>query len=327
MLRPGRFDRRIVVDQPDVRGREEILKIHVRDKPISDDVNLAVLARRTPGFVGADLANLANEAAILAARYDKKIICMSDFEEAIDRVIAGAERKSRIISDKEKESTAVHEMGHAIVAVNLPGTDPVHKITIIPRGMALGMTMQLPLEDKLTVSRSQLFHQLCVLLGGRIAEELIFGELTSGAKNDIERATKIARKMVCELGMSDEVGPVYLSDDDHTIFLGRDFNRRRDLSEEMAKKIDGEIRRLIDSAYQRAREILTQNLEELRRISKILLERETLTGAELKELLTGGTLPPMEIKAPPPSPLTPGPQSDDKLGWTQPPFGTPEPAK
>ncbi|NLI75529.1 MAG: ATP-dependent metallopeptidase FtsH/Yme1/Tma family protein [Candidatus Riflebacteria bacterium] len=331
LLRPGRFDRRIVVDQPDINGREQILKIHVRDKPIADDVNLQVLARRTPGFVGADLANLANEAAILAARHNRKVVLMNDFEEAIDRVIAGSERKSRIISDREKETTAIHEMGHALVAASLPGTDPVHKITIIPRGMALGLTMQLPVEDRLTVSKTQLFHQLCILLAGRIAEELRFGELTSGAKNDIERATKIARKMVCELGMSEEVGPIYLNDDEHTVFLGRDFNRRKDLSEEMAKKIDHEIRRLIDTAYQKAKDILTQHRDDLDRIARILLERETINGHELTELMAGRD--PYASSTPPtgtPGGAQPVTPSGDGAPTTTPldqPFGSPQPAQ
>jgi len=298
LLRPGRFDRRIVVDQPDIRGREEILKIHVRDKPVGDDVDLSVLARRTPGFVGADLANLTNEAAILAARYGRKIVLMSDFEASIDKVIAGSERKSRIISEKEKENTAYHEMGHALVAAFLPNTDPVHKITIIPRGMALGMTMQLPVEDRLTVSRSHLKDQLCVLLAGRAAEKIVFNELTSGAKNDIERATKIARKMVCELGMSDEIGPLHLGDDNQTVFLGREFNTRNDLSDETARKIDAEIRQLIDWAQNKAMEILTENRELLDHSSKALLERETINGEEFKELIAGRELPPL----PPPQP-------------------------
>jgi cell division protease FtsH len=297
LLRPGRFDRRIVVDQPDIRGREEILQIHVRDKPVADDVNLSVLARRTPGFVGADLANLTNEAAILAARNGRKIVLMADFEASIDKVIAGSERKSRIISEKEKENTAYHEMGHALVAALLPNTDPVHKITIIPRGMALGMTMQLPVEDRLTVSRSHLKNQLCVLLAGRAAEKIVFNELTSGAKNDIERATKIARKMVCELGMSDEIGPLHLGDDNQTVFLGRDFNTRNDLSDETARKIDSEIRQLIEWAQNKATEILTENRELLTTCSKSLLERETIHGEEFKELIAGRELPPL----PPPA--------------------------
>jgi cell division protease FtsH len=300
LLRPGRFDRRIVVDQPDIRGREEILQIHVRDKPVGEDVDLSVLARRTPGFVGADLANLTNEAAILAARNGRKIVVMSDFEASIDKVIAGSERKSRIISEKEKQNTAYHEMGHALVAAFLPDTDPVHKITIIPRGMALGMTMQLPVEDRLTVSRSHLKHQLCVLLAGRAAEKIVFDELTSGAKNDIERATKIARKMVCELGMSDEIGPLHLGDDNQTVFLGREFNTRNDLSDETARKIDSEIRQLIDWAQNKALEILNENRELLNRASKALLERETISGEEFKELIAGRELPPL-----PPPPKKP----------------------
>ncbi|MFZ2959577.1 MAG: ATP-dependent zinc metalloprotease FtsH [Candidatus Ozemobacteraceae bacterium] len=326
LLRPGRFDRRIVVDQPDLIGREEILKIHLRDKPIADDVNISVLARRTPGFVGADLANLANEAAILAARHARRVVVMSDFENSIDRVIAGSERKSRIIAEKEKKTTAVHEIGHALVATVLPDADPVHKVTIIPRGMALGLTMQLPLEDRLTVSRTHLFHQLCILLAGRIAEELVFNEITSGAKNDIDRATKIARKMVCELGMSDEIGPISLSDDDHQVFLGRDFNRRRDTSEEMAKKIDAEIRRLIDTAYAKAKDILTTRRADMDRLSKILLERETLTGAELNDVLAGKELPPLILPVEPPrQPLTPATPADGRDTETEPKIPLEEP--
>lgn len=298
LLRPGRFDRRIVVDQPDIRGREEILQIHVRDKPVADNVDLSVLARRTPGFVGADLANLTNEAAILAARNGRKIVLMSDFEASIDKVIAGSERKSRIISEKEKENTAYHEMGHALVAAFLPGTDPVHKITIIPRGMALGLTMQLPLEDRLTVSRTHLKNQICILLGGRVAEQVVFNELTSGAKNDIERATKIARKMVCELGMSDDIGPLHLGDDNQTVFLGRDFNTRNDLSDETARKIDTEIRSLIEWGLKKATEILTENRPLLDKCSKTLLERETINAEEFKDLVAGLELAPMPVAKP-----------------------------
>lgn len=312
LLRPGRFDRRIVVDQPDIVGRENILKIHVQDKPIADDVDLAVLARRTPGFVGADLANLANEAAILAARYTRKFITMGDFEEAIDRVIGGAERKSRIISDKEKRITAVHEMGHALVSVHIPEMDPVHKISIIPRGMALGVTMQLPTEDRLTVSRTHLFNQLCMLLGGRVAEELVFNEITSGAQNDIERTTKIARKMVCELGMSDEIGPMNLSDDNQTVFLGRDFGTRRDISEEMTRKIDSEIRKLIDLAQNKAKEIMTKNKDNIEKFSQILLERENLSGSDLDALLKGETLPPIKLAKPAQPKLDPKTENQTK---------------
>ncbi len=293
LLRPGRFDRQIVVDRPDIRGREEILQIHVREKPIADDVNLNVLARRTPGFAGAELANLTNEAAILAARKGRKVILMSDFEASIDKVIAGSERKSRIISEKEKTNTAVHEMGHALVAHYLPDTDPVHKITIIPRGMALGLTMQLPVEDRLSVSRTHLKNQICILLAGRVAEDLVFNEITSGASNDIERATKIARKMVCELGMSDEVGPLHLAESNQPVFLGRDFSTRNDISEETAKKIDEEIKKLIDWAFKEAKRILTENREILDRCSKALLERETINAEEFDKLIKGEELEPL----------------------------------
>ena len=293
LLRPGRFDRQIVVDRPDIRGREEILQIHVREKPIADDVDLNVLARRTPGFAGAELANLTNEAAILAARKGRKVILMSDFEASIDKVIAGSERKSRIISEKEKTNTAFHEMGHALVAHFLPGSDPVHKITIIPRGMALGLTMQLPEEDRLSVSRTYLKNQICMLLAGRVAEDLVFNEITSGASNDIERATKIARKMVCELGMSDEVGPLHLAEGNQPVFLGRDFSTRNDISEETARKVDEEIKKIIDWAFKEAKRILTENREILDRCSKALLERETINGEEFEKLIKGEELEPL----------------------------------
>lgn len=293
LLRPGRFDRRIVVDQPDIRGREEILQIHVREKPIADDVELGIIARRTPGFVGADLANLTNEAAILAARRESKVIVMKDFEESIDKIIAGTERKSRIISEKEKTNTAYHEMGHAIVAASLPEMDPVHKITIIPRGMALGLTMQLPEEDRLSASREYLKNQICVLLAGRMAERLVFNEMTSGASNDIERATKIARKMVCELGMSDEIGPMHLADTNQPIFLGRDFATRNDISDETAKAIDREVKKLIDWGCEKAKEILTDKRDILERGSQYLLERETINAEEFAKIMKGEELPPM----------------------------------
>ena len=299
LLRPGRFDRQIVVDRPDIRGREEILQIHVREKPIADDVDLNVLARRTPGFAGAELANLTNEAAILAARKGRKVILMSDFEASIDKVIAGSERKSRIISEKEKTNTAVHEMGHALVAHFLPDTDPVHKITIIPRGMALGLTMQLPVEDRLSVSRTHLKNQICILLAGRVAEDLVFHEITSGASNDIERATKIARKMICELGMSDELGPLHLAESNQPIFLGRDFSTRNDISNETAHKIDEEIKKLIDWAFQEAKRILTENREILDRCSKALLERETINAEEFEKLIKGEELEPLTSSSKP----------------------------
>ena len=291
LLRPGRFDRQIVVDRPDIRGREEILQVHTREKPIADDVDLNVLARRTPGFAGAELANVTNEAAILAARSGRKIITMSDFEASIDKVSMGSERKSRIISEKEKTNTAVHEMGHALVAHYLPDTDPVHKITIIPRGMALGLTMQLPVEDKLSVTRTQLKHQICILLAGRVAEDLVFHEITSGASNDIERATKTARKMICELGMSEEVGPLHLAESNQPVFLGRDFSTRNDISNETANKIDNEIKKLIDWAFEKSKSILTEHRDVLDRCSKALLERETINAEEFEKLINGEELP------------------------------------
>ncbi len=294
LLRPGRFDRQIVVDRPDIRGREEILQVHTREKPIADDVDLNVLARRTPGFAGAELANVTNEAAILAARSGRKIITMSDFEASIDKVSMGSERKSRIISEKEKTNTAVHEMGHALVAHYLPDTDPVHKITIIPRGMALGLTMQLPVEDKLSVTKTQLKHQICILLAGRVAEDLVFNEITSGASNDIERATKTARKMICELGMSEEVGPLHLAESNQPVFLGRDFSTRNDISNETANKIDNEIKKLIDWAFEKAKSILTEHRDVLDRCSKALLERETINAEEFEKLINGEELPALE---------------------------------
>ena len=294
LLRPGRFDRQIVVDRPDIRGREEILQVHVREKPIADDVDLNVLARRTPGFAGAELANLTNEAAILAARKGRKVILMSDFEASIDKVSMGSERKSRIISEKEKTNTAVHEMGHALVAHYLPETDPVHKITIIPRGRALGLTMQLPTEDHLSQSRTQLKHQICILLGGRVAEDLVFNEITTGASNDIERATKLARMMVCELGMSDEIGPLHLAESNQPVFLGRDFSTRNDISNETANKVDEEIKKLIDWAFNQAKSILTEHRDVLDRCSKALLERETIVADEFEKLINGEELEPLQ---------------------------------
>ncbi len=287
LLRPGRFDRQIVVDRPDLRGREAILKVHTHGKPLMKDISLDVLARRTPGFTGADLANMVNEAALLAARHDKKKIDMLELEEAIDRVIAGPERKTRLISDKEKEIVAYHEAGHALVAHTLPNTDPVHKISIISRGMALGYTLTLPTEDKYLVSKSELLDELAMLLGGRVAEEMLFGDVTTGAQNDLERTTKIARKMVCEYGMSDKIGPLTLGQKQGQVFLGRDFASHPDYSEEIAYVIDKEIRRMVDEAYDEAREILTKYRKKLDKIAKSLIEKETLEKGELKELLEG----------------------------------------
>ncbi|MEG1910974.1 MAG: ATP-dependent zinc metalloprotease FtsH [Cloacibacillus sp.] len=286
LLRPGRFDRQVVVDRPDVNGRRDILKVHLKDMKIEPGVDLDVIARRTPGFVGADIANLVNEAALLSARRDKEMLGMPEFEEAIDRVMAGPERKSRIISKKEREIIAYHEAGHALVAAKIKGSDPVHKISIIPRGhMALGYTLQLPEEDRFLVSRQELSDKICVLLGGRVAEKICFGDVTTGASNDLERATQIARQMVTQFGMSDKLGLVTLGRKQHEVFLGHDIVDDRNYSEEIAHMIDVEIRALVDGSMNKAHEILTENRERLELITKLLLEKEILEGDELDELL------------------------------------------
>jgi len=288
LLRPGRFDRRIVVDRPDLIGREQILIVHAKGKPLGEDVDLKVLARRTPGFVGSDLANLVNEAALLASRKGKKSISMEEFEASIDRVIAGPERKSRIINDKEKEIIAYHESGHALVAKLLSNCDPVHKVSIIPRGsMALGYTLQLPTEDRFLISKSELMERLSVLLGGRVSEELIFKDVTTGAQNDLERATKIARQMVTEYGMSEVIGPITLGRKEHQVFLGKDISEDRNYSDEIAFQIDKEVEKIIDNAYTLAKEILTKNKRRLKKIATTLLEKETLEGKDLDNLLKG----------------------------------------
>ncbi|MDR1019132.1 MAG: ATP-dependent zinc metalloprotease FtsH [Synergistaceae bacterium] len=286
LLRPGRFDRQIVVDRPDVNGRLAILKVHIKDKKLGDDVNLDVIARRTPGFVGADLANLVNEAALLAGRRAKESLGMPEFEEAIDRVMAGPERKSRVISKKEREIIAYHEVGHAIVARMIPGSDPVHKISIIPRGhMALGYTLQVPEEDRFLISKEELLNRICVLLGGRVTETIKFGNVTSGAQNDLERATQTARQMITQLGMSDRLGPVTLGKKHHEVFLGRDIMEDRNYSEEIAFAIDQEVRRILDECFERVRGILTENFEKVEEITAILLQKEVLEGPEFNRLL------------------------------------------
>ncbi|MBQ7577677.1 MAG: ATP-dependent zinc metalloprotease FtsH [Synergistaceae bacterium] len=286
LLRPGRFDRHIVVDRPDVKGREEILRVHMKDKTFSDDVDVSILARRTPGLVGADLANLVNEAALLAARKGKDKIEMSDLEEGIERVMAGPERKSRIISDHEKKIVAYHETGHAIVAKILPGADPVHKISIIPRGSAaLGYTLQLPEEDKFLMSKSDLMNRIAILLSGRVAEEIVFNDVTSGAANDLERATQTARQMVTQLGMSDKLGLVKLGNKREEIFLGRDISEDRNYSEEIAFEIDKEVKSIIDSCYQTAKEILTDKRALMDKVAGVLLEREVIDAEELDKLM------------------------------------------
>ena len=286
LLRPGRFDKKVVVDPPDLRGRMKILKIHIKGKPISEDVNIEILAKRTPGFVGADLENLVNEAALLAAREGRSKITMKDFEEAIDRVIAGPARKSRVISPREKKIIAYHEVGHAIVATILPNADLVHRISIIPRGYkALGYTLQLPVEDKYLVTKNEILDKITALLGGRAAEEIVFGEITSGAANDIEKATEMARTMVCELGMSDKLGPLAWGKNEQEVFLGKEITRLKSYSEEVASQIDEEVKRIVSECYERAKEILIKYRKQMEDIVELLLEKETLEGEELRKIL------------------------------------------
>ena len=285
LLRPGRFDRQITVDRPDLRGRLDILKVHARGKPMAPDIELEVLARRTPGFTGADLANVINEAALLSARHTRKEIHADELEEAIDRVIAGPERKTRVISDKEKRMIAYHESGHAIVGHALPNADPVHKVSIISRGRALGWTLALPVEDKFLVTRSEMIDELAMLLGGRVAEELVFLDPTTGASNDIERATGLARKMVCEYGMSDRLGSLVLGTKQENVFLGRDFGHQQDYSEQVAFEIDKEIRRLIDEAHVEAEQILTTYRDVADAMVEKLMEKETIGKEELAAVL------------------------------------------
>ncbi len=294
LLRPGRFDRHIVVDKPDWKGRQAILEVHSKDKKLEDSVNLDIIARRTTGFVGADLANLVNEAALLAARNGRKALSMSDFEEAIDRVIAGPERKSRLINAKEKEIIAFHESGHALVARLIPGCDPVHKISIIPRGhMALGYTLQLPEEDRFLISRNELIDRICVLLGGRVAEEITQGDITTGAQNDLERATQLARQMVTEFGMSEKLGPMTLGRKQHEVFLGRDIVDDRNYSDEVAFAIDQEMRAIIDGCHSKVKTLLSENFDLLHKVTRSLLEREILEGEDLETLIAGGELLPL----------------------------------
>jgi len=285
LTRPGRFDRQVVVPAPDIKGREGILEVHSRKTPLAKDVDLAVLARGTPGFSGADLENMVNEAALLAARTDKDFLEMSDFEEAKDKVLMGAARKSMIISEEEKKNTAYHEAGHGLIVKMLPGTDPIHKVTIIPRGRALGLTQQLPIDEKHTYPKNYLLNNLTVLMGGRAAEELVLDDTTTGAGNDIERATETARKMVCEWGMSDKIGPLAFGKKDEQIFLGREFAQHRDYSEETAMLIDKEVTRLVSEAHNKAREILQDNLDILHAMAEALLERETLVESDIDAII------------------------------------------
>lgn len=302
LLRPGRFDRRVVVSVPDLRGREAILKVHTRKTPLSTNVDLSIIARGTPGFAGADLENLVNEAALHAARKDKKTIDLSDFEDAKDKVMMGVERKSMQLSEKEKRTTALHESGHAIVGKFTPGTDPVHKVTIIPRGMALGVTMTLPTEDRVNMDREKAENSIAFLMGGRVAEELVLGQKTTGAGNDIERATDIARRMVCEWGMSDVLGPLAYGNKEEQIFIGRDISRSRDFSEQTAQTIDREVRDIVDRNYRRARVILSEKLPILNEMTRALLEYETINGEDVDAICRGEIL--KKVIAPAPAPST-----------------------
>ncbi|PIQ95837.1 MAG: cell division protein FtsH [Nitrospinae bacterium CG11_big_fil_rev_8_21_14_0_20_56_8] len=287
LLRPGRFDRQVVVQRPDVRGREAILKVHTSTVPLDDDVELKVIARGTPGFTGADLANLVNEAALLAARNEKKCVAMEDFENAKDKVLMGAERRSMIITENEKKTTAYHEAGHALVAFLLPGTDPIHKVTIIPRGRTLGVTQQLPVVEQHTYPKSFLYNNLAILMGGRAAEEICLGQITTGAGNDIERATALARRMVCEWGMSEKMGPLTYGTKDEQIFLGKDFSTQKNFSDQTAKLIDQEVKSLVMGGYNTAIELLTNHREKLESLAHALLERETLNAGEIKNIFEG----------------------------------------
>jgi cell division protease FtsH len=326
LLRPGRFDRRVVVSRPDVRGREGILQVHTRKIPLADDVDISVLARSTPGFSGADLANLVNEAALMAARANQKFVSMHDFESSKDKVLMGAERKSMIITDEEKRVTAFHEAGHALLAALVPHSDPLHKVTIIPRGMALGLTQQLPTEEKHNYTKEQLEARIAVCMGGRIAEETTFGQITTGAQNDIEQATEMARKMACEWGMSETLGPLTYGKKEEAIFLGKEFNRHQDYSEATALKIDAEVKRIVTEQYARATRILTENRPMLVRVAEALLEHEVLDAPQLKQLIAGE---PLVIK---PAARTPAPPRETRAeegergaGLLPPPVAAPKP--
>ncbi|MEJ2482579.1 MAG: ATP-dependent zinc metalloprotease FtsH [Gemmatimonadota bacterium] len=326
LLRPGRFDRQIVVDNPDVKGREGILKVHVKDIPLGDDVNLKVLAKGTPGLSGADLANIVNEAALLAARYDKDRVYMDDFEAAKDKVMLGAERKSMVLSEDERRVTAFHEAGHAVIALRVPGLDPLHKVTIVPRGRALGITASLPEEDRHNYTKEWLEGQLTMLFGGRVAEETIFGrsKITTGAGNDIERATALARRMVTQFGMSDAIGPMAVGDQEHEIFLGRELSQRRDVSEQTAQLVDSEVKRILDASYASAERVLTENRSLLDDIANALLERETLDADDIRLLEAGEPLPPLPpADGPPPTPaLGPGQLDESSSADDRPIEGT-----
>lgn len=327
LLRPGRFDRHVTVDVPDASGRRAILAVHTKGKPLADDVNVENLGRRTPGFTGADLANLVNEAALLAARKDKTRVEMSDFNEAIDRVIAGPERKSRLLSEKEKEMVAYHELGHAIVGELLPLADPVHKVSILPRGRALGYTIHMPTEDKYLVTKSEFLDKIASIMGGRVAEEVVYNEITTGASNDFERATEMARAMVCQYGMSDKIGPLTIGGRHGNPFLGRDWMEERNYSDEVALNIDKEVRHIIDHCYDRAKEILNENRDKMDEIVKVLLDKESIERDEFVALMQGANPVSTEQPTPPTAstPSSPTTAEPDKPTSVRPINMRPEP--
>jgi cell division protease FtsH len=327
LLRPGRFDRQVVVDMPDVRGREAIFKVHARDKPLARDVRLEVVARATPGLAGADLANIVNEAALLAARRGKQQVEMADLEDAKDKVMLGVERKSMVLSDEEKRLTAYHEAGHAIVSVRVPGLDPVHKVTIVPRGRALGITFSLPEEDRHNYTKEYILGQLAMMYGGRVAEELVFGtaKVTTGAAQDIQHATELARRMVTQFGMSDVIGPIAVGDREHQIFLGREISQRHEVSEKTAEVVDAEVKHVLDAALRRARQILEDDLPLLHTMAKALLDRETLDREDVQMLVRGDDLPPKITIEPAPPPVRPTPERAASAPERGPVLGTPPP--
>ncbi len=325
LLRPGRFDRRVVVPRPDLRGRLAILRVHTRRVPLAEDVELETIARGTPGFVGADLQNLVNEAALLAARRDAQRVAMVDFEQAKDKVLLGAERRSLIMSDELKRTTAYHEAGHALVALLSEHSDPVHKVTIIPRGMALGLTQTLPVEDRYDLTRDQILAQIRHAMGGRAAEQLVIGQLSTGAANDIQQATELARRMICKYGMSEVLGPVSFDDEGHDVFLGRDFVSRKDYSEKKAQQIDDEVEAVLKRAYQEAFDLLREHRAALDRIAEALLERETLEAADLRRLLAGEPLPPLVRPVEPPRPSRSGREAATRKEKPIPGGGVPDP--
>jgi len=297
LLRPGRFDRQVVVARPDIRGREGILRVHTKKIPLDADVDLTVLARGTPGFSGADLANLVNEAALLAARQNKKTVCMKDFETAKDKVLMGVERKSIVISEEERKVTAYHEAGHTLVAKSLPGTDPIHKVTIIPRGRALGVTQQLPIDEKHNYPKEYLLNEIAIMMGGRVAEEVVFGQITTGAGNDIERATELARKMVCEWGMSERMGPLTFGKREEMIFLGREIAQHQDYSEQTAVEIDREVKQIVMTNYEKAKVLIKERIAILHALAKALLEEEVLDASQIDAIVNGRTVAPAPAPA------------------------------